>query len=137
MTTECNCKSKGHGSWRWERFGRFGLVETLGVLRLRLRMTPLLKKVERGGATATAKTNAGILHCVQNDGGGRVESRSGMTTEGNGKSKGRGDWRWEGSDGMGWWRHSGPLASPRVLRLRLGYFSFASGPSASPRDDTL
>jgi hypothetical protein len=75
---------------------------TLGVLRLRLRMTPLLKKVTRARtrarasasarartrakakaraeaeakakataiatATATATANAGILHCVQNDG---------------------------------------------------------------------
>jgi hypothetical protein len=39
-------------------------------------MTPLLKKVARATATATAtakakaKANAGILHCVQNDGRG-------------------------------------------------------------------
>jgi hypothetical protein len=74
--------------------GRVGWAVTLGVLRLRLRMTPLLKKVAEAKATATAtakatatatatatakakatatarataKANAGILHCVQNDG---------------------------------------------------------------------
>ncbi len=57
---------KGHVVWWWERFELYGLVESVGVLRLRLRMTPLLKKV--GEAKATATANAGILHCVQNDG---------------------------------------------------------------------
>jgi hypothetical protein len=64
-----------------EKIYQYGLVETLGVLRLRLRMTPLLKKGVKATATATAKVKAkarararasasasGILHCVQNDG---------------------------------------------------------------------
>jgi hypothetical protein len=58
---------KGHVVWWWKRSGLSGLVQTLGVLRLRLRMTPFLKKVAKAKATASAKANTGILHCVQND----------------------------------------------------------------------
>ncbi len=41
-------KGKSHVVLGWERFDRFGLVETLGVLRLRLRMTPPSEEGDKG-----------------------------------------------------------------------------------------
>ncbi len=79
----------GDGKGSMDRGGAW----SLGVLRLRLRMTPLLKKVAKARAKARANTsastkanakikaNAGILHYVQNDGGEGCFSMSRMTDE--------------------------------------------------------
>jgi hypothetical protein len=50
-------KGKSHVVLGWERFDRFGLVETLGVLRLRLRMTPPSEGGDKGKDNSKSNSN--------------------------------------------------------------------------------